>query len=373
MKILLISYSNLSSDGRLVELRLCLKNVGELITINIDKNGKYSKKNIIDNIFSFQGNGIIQYIKFIFFCIKISNKYKPFDLIVADNRKGIIPTIICKLITNAKYSMYDAREMYIFKEAKTFISKVGCIVEKLFMNTFNIISCANKPRAIFMKKLYNLKKEPIVFENIRKLQYGDISEEECKEKFSYLFKDKKFIDIVSTSGEELIRCVDILVEAMSILGQKYRLFLIGCENKEGHKKIEKICKKNKWNNIVRYKWLSKSELKYVISHCDIGIVNYSFQNTNNKYCASGKLYEFIFEKIPIVTTTNPPLKYICKKYKIGICDDYFVDGIKMVINNYEFYKNNVINFAQSIDTKKYLFNVAQQIFNEINEMNNKKI
>ena len=84
----------------------------------------------------------------------------------------------------------------------------------------------------------------------------------------------------------------------------------------------------------------------MISKCHIGVVNYGQYDTNNKYCASGKLYEFLYEGIPVVTTTNPPLKRICEEEKVGVTDDGYADGINEVLNNYELYKANVERFTK---------------------------
>ena len=76
-------------------------------------------------------------------------------------------------------------------------------------------------------------------------------------------------------------------------------------------------------------------------------MNYGQYDLNNKYCASGKLYEFLYEGIPVVTTTNPPLKGLCKRYGIGIADDDYFNGINAVLDNYTQYKNAVKRFINT--------------------------
>lgn len=367
MKILVLSYNDINKDGRLNEINRVMQKLGEVYIINVSSSKRFIPH---PNIYTFKNKGILSYFLFVLYCVRQAQKLGPFDMVVADNRKGIIPAFLSKILSHIKYSLYDAREFYIYKEMGTFSSKLGCLIEKLFVPRFQIITCANKYRSEGMQELYGLKYTPIVFENIRKLEYSDNSEKECADKFSYLFHDKNFINIVTTSGEALIRRADVLVEALAKLGHKYRLFLIGYEDEEGHKKIEDICQKNNWHNIVRYKWLSKSQLKYILSHCDIGIVNYSFQNTNNKYCASGKLYEFIFENLPVVTTSNPPLR-LCEEKQIGVVDDNFYEGIMKVSKNYLFYKTNVAKLCRHIDIESNTNNVAKDIANYIKIMEKK--
>ena len=362
MRILLVSYNDIKKDGRLNELRRSLSFLGEVSVIsNTDEPEN-------DFLFPFHTNGRLAYFSFIKFCVSIAKRMGPFDLIAADNRNCIIPVVRCKKAGLCKYILYDARELYILKEVSSLKSKIGCIIEKKYVDKFDVVTCANSFRATAMVDLYGLKKTPIAFENIRRLEYSAPTEKECEKKFGYLFNEKKYTDIVTTSGEALIRRTDVLVEAVARMGDRFRLFLIGYEDEEGHKKIEEICQRTGWNNIVRYKWLTKSELKYIVSHCDIGIVNYSFQNTNNKFCASGKLYEFIFEGLPIVSTSNPPLSQLCLDYKIGVSDDSFYDGIRKVLDEYDTYCANVKRLASQVKIEENAFDVAEQIKTQLMKM-----
>ena len=366
MNILLISYNDIEKDGRLNELKKVFEYLGNVFVITNTSINKCDSKN---TIIPFIQKKRLSYISFILFCKRIVKNYKSLDMIVADNRNCILPVIICCKKIKCKVILYDARELYLFNEVHTVKGKIGCIIEKIFVPHFDLITCANQLRANVMKKIYRLEMDPIPFENIRKLEYSDLTEKECDEKYGDYFSEENVVNIVSTSGEALIRRSDDLVKAVAKLGKNYRLFLIGYEDVEGHDKIEKICDEYNWNNIVRYNWLSKSELKYIISHSDIGIVNYSFQNTNNILCASGKLYEFIYEGIPVVTTTNPTLRSICDEYKIGVYDDFFYDGIVSILNQYDYYKRNVEEFASLNRIEDNCYKVANKIEDCIKKLN----
>ena len=109
--------------------------------------------------------------------------------------------------------------------------------------------------------------------------------------------------------------------------------------------------------------LTQTELKYLISKCQIGIVNYGQYDTNNKYCASGKIYEFIYEGLPVVTTTNPTLKKLCDQEKIGYADDKYAEGINRIIENYNEYKMNVKRFASN----NTIYDNDKKLINQIRE------
>ena len=56
---------------------------------------------------------------------------------------------------------------------------------------------------------------------------------------------------------------------------------------------------------------------------------------NNKYCASGKIFEFLYEGIPVVTTTNITLKTVCDEY--NICLLYTSFSIMLAVFNYHYH------------------------------------
>ena len=333
MKILLLSYSDYNYDGRLRALIDVFSQIGDLHCF-------VRKAPMINNITTCDDN----YFSFIIKSIAFYKKNMPFDLLVLDNRKATIPGLIIHKLFKPSFIIQDSRELYLFDEVNTFSSKLGCIFERMMSKKSNIVICANEYRSIIMKEKYGLKNKPLVYENLRKLKYD--SEQECKEaetKFKDYVQDEDF-HIISTSGCSNKRTTDILVNNLNKVEKKCRLFLVGDSSKEDLDIIQNIIKTNHLNNVFIFGKLNQAELKYLISKSHLGIVNYGQYDTNNKYCASGKLYEFLYEGIPVVTTTNPPLLEMCYQYKIGESDDTYYDAINRIMNNYDYYKTNVIKY-----------------------------
>ena len=152
------------------------------------------------------------------------------------------------------------------------------------------------------------------------------------------------IRIISTAGCDLTRLTDILVKNMPKIQNKCRLFLVGGGTEKDISTIRAICYKNNINNVEIVGKLNQNDLKAIIGYCHIGIVSYHQQDLNNKYCASGKIFEFLFEGLPVVTTTNPPLQSFCKEHGVGESSDEFYDGINLVIANYSLYREKVQAF-----------------------------
>ena len=98
------------------------------------------------------------------------------------------------------------------------------------------------------------------------------------------------------------------------------------------------------------------------------MVNYHQNDTNNLYCASGKLYEFVLDGLPVVTTENPPLTDLCESFKFGIADNGYSDAIKSIKSNYDFYKGNVVIYKEKADIDLIRNDFAQKIIHEVHSL-----
>lgn len=355
MKILLISFECREKDGRLNELIRVCDLIAETAVISRaeSKAGTAGKNN-----FLYVNHKRINYLRFLLYCIKVARSLGNTNLLFADNRAAILPAMICKILLRAKFMVYDARELYILNEVHHFRGKVGCLIENIWIRKFDIITCANGFRAEAMKKIFRLENAPIVFENIRRL----VSEDACiSDGRTDAFATRTTVNIISTSGCLLERKCDVLAQAVCRLGERYRLFLVGYPEEKGRKTVNLIQKAYKTNNIICVDWLAKPELKQLIQSCDIGVVSYGEFDTNTKYCASGKIYEYLYEGLPVVTTSNPPLKNMCDRFGIGVADDTFLDGIQTISQHLTLYKENVKKYISTIDVDACNRKLAEDI------------
>ncbi|MGE4284624.1 MAG: hypothetical protein AB7G87_13060 [Clostridia bacterium] len=341
-KVLVISYSTYEYDGRLRELVEIAQLLGETYLIS-----KASNK-IFENHFIY--NKSDNYFIFLQFCYQVAKMIPDLSIVIADNRKALIPGQFIKRIVPSKiWTISDSRELYIIKDVKHITGKIGCIIEKFLYKKYDLLICANRERARIAKKLYNLTKEPLVYENIRKLDYSlTVDLGNLQEKFKYFFSNDS-IKIVSTAGYSLNRGGIKLIEEVGSLGDKFSLFIIGGGKEDEKKKFNSLILENGINNIFDVGRLNSDELKYFIRNCDIGAVFYHKQDLNNRYCASGKVYEFIFEGLPIVCTSNIPLKRFCKQYQVGISGDSFSDSIMRIVDNMEFFRSNIKKMIDDFD------------------------
>jgi len=360
-KIFLISASILEYDGRLRELIEVSKSIGETYYLT----RSVGVTPIDEHHIIFTSRGLSTYISFLLFCFKTARKIGKFDVVWADNRKALIPSFLIAIFGKHSILIQDARELYMLGDVRNFIGKIGCLVEIALNRKFDIIICANKERAEIMKRYYHLRMMPLVFENVRKLEFdGTVDDAAFEEKYQML-KDKARWKIISTSGCDLDRGTEQLVEAVGRLGGEYSLYIFGNSSTKEERFLERIIMKRDYKNIHIFGSLRQDELKWAIGMCDIGVVNYHAKDMNNKYCASGKLYEFIFEGVPVITTENPSLVAMCKRFEIGIpCNDY-ESAIRKITRDYEFYQRRVRETSNKISVKSNRERLKHRVVNAL--------
>lgn len=361
MKILLISYDYFKYDGRVRELIRTAKELGEVTYITHSSEGEMPQE---ASHLLYSGGG---YMGFILFVCRQAKKIGPVDMIFIDNRKGIIPGYLAKRLTKATYVVQDCRELYSMKSAAGIPGKIGCVVEKLFTRRSDVVIAANGFRAKIMVKMFGLKKEPLNYENIRRLEYTSAEkrqqvEGECKE----FFTEKKF-RIISTAGCDMTRTTGKMVEAMKGLGDDYELLLIGESDGEDEEIVRQTIRDLGLSNVKILPRMDQDHLKYFIENSQVGMVTYHQRDLNNKYCASGKIFEFLFEGKPVVTSTNPPLREFCEKYKVGRASDDYEEAIRSIAKDYDQWQASVEKFAGRVHVEKNNHRLAEQIRKELEE------
>lgn len=346
-KILFAVYDNYTHDERAMETIRALKKIGKLIVVSYEKNNNDSEiKSVIT------GNGKRKYLSYKKELKKAYTNHKPDVVFLHDYYNAFFIKWLKK--HNQKVVIgYDSSELYIdrgnYKSINGIKQKLLIKQELKNLNKADFIIAANIERAQIMKKAYNLNEIPAIIDNVHKI-CDEIDYKICEEKYGKLF-EKNVNAVLYCGGISEARCTFKLVEAIEELGKNYKLIIAGQSTNENRERLSKIYEKSKTKNFTYIGYISRSELKYLLQKSKISISAFDMNNVNNKYCASGKIYESIFENTPILTSENPPLKRICDEYKIGISTHNFKNGIIEIVNNYDYYVNNVIKYKNSLNYK----------------------
>lgn len=331
-KILYIAHIGATKDGRTSRLLKTMKTMAEVYYLAPDSDETDDHNFKLDKMF----------------CLSLANKlvrYYKIEIIFADNRMSCIEALYLKFRNRKIRVIQDSRELYMIDKGNSIKSNFGTIIERMLMKRADYVICANEFRAEYVRKNIKLKNKPIVYENIRRLVSDASKKTDFEQKYKWLFEKNKPI-VISTSGGLVERTNDKLVREFVAFDNKMILLLVGGETQEDNRVINAIIKEKKLNDVYILGRVSQNELQFLVSRSYIGIVNYGNYDFNNIYCASGKIYEFLYEGIPVVATSNPPLKDMCEKYGIGVSTDNYFDGIRRLCDNYSDYRKNVELFIQ---------------------------
>lgn len=362
--IIIISYGVKEYDGRLNEIINSVSINFDVKVICLTHRKSMEDKNV--NYIVINGRkylGISLYLEFLFkslFNIFRLGYNKRTRIIFIDNFYAAPIGIISKLLFRNTIVIQDCRELY-FKEDMPKFGKIFCFFEELLMKRSELVFCANEERSKLMKKHFKLSYYPEVYDNIRFLTYkkkSNIKNLENKYQNDFHYK----WNIINSGGYSILRRTDILIKKFKQLENKdIGLYIVGSGKKEDKKQIDELMRKYDIQNVHFIGQVEMDELKYVINKCQIGIVSYHQNDLNNEYCSSGKIYEYLGEGIPVVTTENYPLRVICNKYKIGFSDNEFISGIENTIEKYDQLKINVNKFMNNFSVRDNNIKMSEKI------------
>lgn len=356
MNILLISRGNFDFDGRLQELSRVFSQLGRLYAFTLGSASRWKDHTVC----SIPCNGR-HYPDFVRAAVRYGRSVAPVDILVIDNMYAALPGMILQRKLRPALMIQDCRELSIIQYCAGFKSRTICKLEQMSARRADAVICANQERAGMMEREFRLKRQPLIYENLRQLSYSsDSAPGEQAARFSGLLHDGE-LRIFSSDGWHLSRGTGDLIRALPRVGRKCRLYLAGAGSPDERRAVESIVAEEGLENVELLGKLDHDALKYLISVCHVGIVTYGRRTPNDLYCASGKLYEFIYEGLPVVTTTNPPLKRLCDTYHIGVSDDGYSDGIQEVAEHYEEYQQNVSAFARTHTVEENNANLIRQL------------
>lgn len=366
--IMIISYGMYKQDGPLENLLIVFENIGKTALAAFSKNNQSDRTR---------------------FCVKISERKERnrFSSLVKHLLESLKLAFHCKrdyiLVSDDTVSSFSALAVWLIKKPKIFIvytrelnigstmpgkGKIFCFLEKYACSKADIIICCNEERANIMQKTWNLKEKPIVLENVRALscEYDKAS---LDIKYKDFFTSK--ISVIETGGIDLERGTLQLIKSMKELND-VSLYIVGHKHDDEYRKTIKFIESNQISNVYIFERVDLGELRYLVDRSQIGAVIYHKNDLNNIYCASGKVYEYIYAHKPIIASENIPLVNICQKYHVGVANDNFKEGINEIIMHYNLYKDSVMQYAEKTSVDMYLSEFKDILHKRIDDMINCK-
>lgn len=292
--------------------------------------------------------GILDFIKT---SVSVARAMGTVDALFIDNRMATIPGRIISRRFRPKLIVQDAREFYTLSETHHLAGKFGCLLEESSLRKADVVFCANHYRAEAMQKTFRLRNLPHVFENVFTLSFDETFDPmKASQQYRSLFGTDHFT-FLSSSGCILSRTTDRLVTAMEEFQEKAQLLLVGRNTREDEQKIREIVERRRLKNVHILGGVNKNTLKWLIQASNAGIAIYGKHDSNNLYCASGKIYEFLSEGLPVMASDNPPLLDFFKQTKAGYASDNYAEAMREIMDHYEDYKQNVERYMRNFDMR----------------------
>ena len=145
------------------------------------------------------------------------------------------------------------------------------------------------------------------------------------------------------------RQVEDLVNAFKNLKLNIILDIVGPGDEKYINKIKTKIKKHKNINVLPS--IKQDHINDFLKNYDIGIAFYSNSNLNNYYCAPNKIFQYIANRLAIITNNYPGLINVVEDNNIGVCvDDVNSESICSAIN--KIIENNLsTNISKKIINK----------------------
>ena len=352
-----ITEANLAHDGRTMELIDVVNNVCATTVVCFE-----SDYNIIgDNFVEVKkASGFLRRIRSSARLTKAASRL-PCDILFVDNSKACVDAYLLLLKYNNKPAVLDTRELYLKGEKRSRLMKIICCFERKIIKRADFIIAANESRASYMKEYYKLANKPAVFENIRKITDNP---QQINDLDKFIQKSDKVLSY--TGGLIKDRELPIL-SALQNLKPEYKLVIAGRGTNEEYTAFKTALEKNGVSDRVLYLGeLNRGQLRYLIQNSYIGFVYYEGKNMNEKYCASGKIYEYMFEGIPFASPMLESHVDLEKKYHVCACNDDLSVAVTCIDNDYQHYKENVSlymkNISEEINRNKLMQSLKQFVY-----------
>jgi|APSaa5957512622_1039677.scaffolds.fasta_scaffold14386_1 hypothetical protein len=308
----------------------------------------------------------IRQIKFFIDYMKKSSKS---DFILIDNRKAALFALIFYPIIKQRIVIYDMREFYMCQNENTVKSSIGTYIESVFLKLADAVICPNQHRARLVKVQYGLKHRPFILENNRQIVLDARSKNildglNDKENPIMAESEKQSrLNFVSTDGFSYARESPRVIQACANFSSNINLYIFG----NGKEKADSYIRDNDLKNIYHLGVVDANILGEFLKYMDAGFVVYGSHDLNNKYCASGKIYEFIHLGIPVVTSNNAPLRAITHRHGVGVSTEDIGSGIKEIIDYLDHFKARCVEFSAEMDVEKFELVSAKMLIDYLGE------
>ena len=360
MKIIFCFYDNVNYEARGAEELQCLLSLGEVSFVSFERGESKAFSNAKQFITRKRN-----YLSFISLAKQVIKKTQADIVFLHDNYCACLIPFIKSKSPNSMV-VYDMSELYIGSyKGKHKILEKWLLRDKEFkyLKETDLVISASIERAYISKGFFGLKELPVVFDNMHEIK-EKYDFDKCFKKFVGVFENKAFTcfycgGLLDGGERDIVKIIDTFTE----LGEGYKLIIAGSTLDESKVKYSLEANLKTVKNVFYVGKLTRGELKFFYDYTDFSLVSFKLTDVNTIYCASGKLFESVFSKKPLVLSNNPPHIRLIEKYQIGTIayEDNYLKAIEDLQKDYMRYANNVSAFCDSLDCDNRIKNLGNRI------------
>lgn len=104
--------------------------------------------------------------------------------------------------------------------------------------------------------------------------------------------------------------------------------------------------------------VAQLRIPHYVKQCYMSLIFYKNVRPNNYYCEANRFYQSVLMGLPVVVGSNPPMRDLVNQYGLGVSinDDgrdvqKIIEGIKSVLDNYDYYKQNIEKNKDKLEWK----------------------
>jgi glycosyltransferase involved in cell wall biosynthesis len=321
-KIAMLLIGNIDTDGRVQKEIASLRARGHSVTlIQWPYTGAKSDKerlgvDILDYphlLVQSATRNFLRQIHFNLFALEHLKRLRP-DIVQCNDLNTLIAGY---LFRHRAQIIYDAHEL--FSEAQKGLRKIiWGLLERIMVPACHAYIQPEQNRRTYFARKYDLPESSVALvENFPSGKYPVSGRNRLRESLP-IAEDKKIV--LYTGMLAAGRKIEDIIQSMSLLDSRFVLVLIGPTFKGYDKKlVDLVANLRLQDRVIFHPEIPNVEMLDYINSGDIGLVFYENTNLNNYWCASNKLYEFIFCGKPVITNNYPGLKEVVEKNQLGAC------------------------------------------------------
>lgn len=245
------------------------------------------------------------------------------------------------------------------------IDKLARKAEKVIVPEYN--------RAYIQQAYWQLKETPKIFPNKPTVQKREYNIEDISSKAKEVLDtigNRKIVLYQGVFGYE--RVLDQFIEAVEMMGSEYCMLLMGRDDEEARKLLQK------YPQAFFVPFIPAPNHLAITSRAHIGVLSYvntsnirHYDPLNALYCAPNKIYEYACFGVPMIGNDIPGLKVPFQTNNIGLCSKLdagsICKAIREIEENYEVMSNNCKNFYEDIDMDMLVRTIVHELKEKRNE------